>query len=557
MNKVWLKTYEKFGLEYNVQNMPNNDISLLDVLEKSFRTYPNRPAFHFMDKSMSFAQFNAFSLQIASYLQSIGLQKNDRVAIMLPNIFQYPVIAAAVIRAGFILVNVNPLYTSRELEHQLKDSGSKVLFILENFASTYQKIDEKTVDEVIICRVGDMLGSVKGGLVDFVLKYVKKQIPAWSIPGHKQFKKVLKQGGKLKYTRPEMKMTDTLLLQYTGGTTGVSKGAELTHKNLIANVFQSKTYMGDLLNSEPNQNILCALPLYHIFAFNVCFINGIEHGMANVLIPNPRDLPSLIEAFDKYTPTFFPAVNTLFNALLHNDEFKALNFSKLRLVIGGGMAVQKSVSDTWKAVTAVNITQGYGLSETSPMVTAPPPNAEFDGSVGVPLPDTEVMIIDSDGNALPINQEGEICIRGPQVMKGYWNRPEATAKSMTKEGFFRTGDIGVMNENGCITIVDRLKDMILVSGFNVYPTELEEVLATHPKILEAGVIGIPNDKSGEVPKAYIVKSDPSLTVDEVKSFCRDNLTGYKQPRAFEFVDELPKSNVGKILRKDLRQLEAA
>lgn len=554
MNRVWLNTYDKLGLNYEVDQMPSDDTSLVNLFEDCFKKFADRPALHFMGKQMSYAELDKYSLQMAAYLQSIGLQKGDRVAIMLPNIFQYPILAAAVLRAGFILVNVNPLYTSRELEHQLHDSGAKVLFILENFANTYQNIKSKTVDEVVIVRVGDMLG-LKGKIVNIVLKYVKKQIPAWSIPNHKNFKDVLNKVPATQYKRPNMMLEDTAVLQYTGGTTGVSKGAELSHKNLFANCLQTESYMGDRISVEGEQNVMCALPLYHIFAFTVCYLGAVYRGAANVLIPNPRDLPSLIKAFEEYKPAIFPAVNTLFNALLQHESFKKLDFSNMRFAMGGGMAVQRSVSDEWEKVTGQSILQGYGLSETSPIATVSPPDQPFNGTIGLPYPMTDVAILDADGNEMPIGEAGEICIRGPQVMKGYWNRPGATEKVMTKDGFFRTGDIGVMDEEGYFKIVDRQKDMILVSGFNVYPTELEEVLAGHSKILEAGVIGIPHEKSGEVPKAFIVKSDASLTEDEVKEFCRKELTGYKQPRAIEFVEELPKSNVGKILRKDLRKLE--
>lgn len=554
MDRVWTSTYQDLGLSYEV-SLPAENTSLVDMIEGSFKMFPSHDALYFMGKSMSYAELDKYSKQIAAYLQAKGLEKGDRVAIMLPNVFQYPIIALGVLRAGYVLVNVNPLYTTRELEHQLHDSGAKMLFILENFAKTYQDIETKTVDEVVICKVGDMLGGLKGGLVNFVLKHVRKDIPAWNIKGHKSFKKVLTQVSASKYKRPTMSLSDTAVLQYTGGTTGVSKGAELTHKNLVANVIQSDTYTGDAIESGVPNNIMCALPLYHIFAFSVCLLGGMYRGDANVLIPNPRDLPKLVDAFEKYSPSIFPAVNTLFNALVHDEKFKTLDFSNFKFAMGGGMAVQRSVSDAWEAITGHSILQGYGLSETSPIATCSPPTAPFNGTIGLPFPGTDVAIMDDAGNILASGAEGEICIRGPQVMKGYWNRPEATAKVMTADGFFRTGDIGVMDEQGYFKIVDRKKDMILVSGFNVYPNELEEVIAAHPKVLEAGVIGIPDEKSGEVPKFFIVKDDPSLTEQEVKDYCREQLTGYKQPRAIEFIDELPKSNVGKILRKDLRKLE--
>jgi long-chain acyl-CoA synthetase len=454
-------------------------------------------------------------------------------------------------------VNVNPLYTSRELEHQLNDSGAEVLVIIENFASVYQAIIGKTpVKHVVVASVGDMLGALKGTLVNFVLRSVRKQIPAWDIPGHVKFNTALNKVSPSNYKRPELSLSDTAVLQYTGGTTGVSKGAELTHRNLVANmlqcdgIFQSKFGAQD---GQPDDRIFCALPLYHIFAFMVCALYGMYKGQANVLIPNPRDLPAVMKELRKYQPTFFPAVNTLFNALVNNEEFKQLDHSKLKMAMGGGMAVLPSTAAAWKKVTGTNIIEGYGLSETSPVATAnPPASEEFSGTIGIPLPLTEVAILDDEDNEVPLGEQGEISIRGPQVMKGYWNRPDETEKVMVN-GFFRTGDIGVMDSRGYVKIVDRKKDMILVSGFNVYPSEIEEVVATHPKVLEVAAIGVPDEKSGEVPKLFVVKKDPSLTTEEVLAFAKENLTGYKRPRYVEFMDELPKSNVGKILRKDLRK----
>jgi len=491
-------------------------------------------------------------------LQSLGLAKGTRVAVMMPNVLQYPVVALGVFRAGLILVNVNPLYTARELEHQLNDSGSEVLVIVENFASVYQAIIGKTpVKHVVVASVGDMLGTLKGTLVNFVLRKVRKQIPEWNIPGHIKFNAALAKANPSNYKRPNLTLSDTAVLQYTGGTTGVSKGAELTHRNLVANmlqcdgIFQSKFGATD---GDKNDRIFCALPLYHIFAFMVCALYGMYKGQANVLIPNPRDLPGVIKELRKYQPSFFPAVNTLFNALVHNEEFKQLDHSKMKMAMGGGMAVLPSTAEAWKRVTGTTIIEGYGLSETSPVATAnPPASTEFSGTIGIPLPLTEVAILDDDGNEVALGEQGEISIRGPQVMKGYWNRPEETEKVMTKDGFFRTGDIGIMNDRGYVKIVDRKKDMILVSGFNVYPSEIEEVIAKHPKVLEVAAIGVADEKSGEVPKLFVVKKDPSLTTEEVLAFAKENLTGYKRPRYVEFMEELPKSNVGKILRKDLRK----
>ncbi len=557
MEKIWFAEYQKTGIPETVE-LPQENTSLIDIFERNFQKFGSRDAFIFMDKTLSFNELDVASRQFATYLQGLGLAKGSRVAVMMPNVLQYPVVALAVFRAGLVLVNVNPLYTARELDHQLNDSGAEVLVIIENFASVYQSIAGKTtVKHVVVASVGDMLGLLKGTLVNFVLRKVRKQIPAWTIPGHITFNAAMAKTNASNYKRPSMTLSDTAVLQYTGGTTGVSKGAELTHRNLVANmlqcdgIFQSKFGQQD---GSKDDRIFCALPLYHIFAFMVCALYGMYKGQANVLIPNPRDLPAVIKELRKYQPSFFPAVNTLFNALVHNEEFKQLDHSKLKMAMGGGMAVLPSTAAAWKQVTGTNIIEGYGLSETSPVATANPPASEaFSGTIGIPLPLTDVVILDDDGNHLAIGEQGEISIRGPQVMKGYWNRPDETAKVMTADGYFRTGDIGIMDERGYIKIVDRKKDMILVSGFNVYPSEIEEVIATHPKVLEVAVIGVPDEKSGEVPKLFVVKKDPSLTTEEILAYAKENLTGYKRPRYVEFMDELPKSNVGKILRKDLRK----
>ncbi len=556
MEKIWFAEYQKTGIPQTVE-LPAENTSLVDVFERNFQKFDSRHAFIFMDKVLTFNELEEASRKFATYLQSLGLPKGSRVAVMMPNVLQYPIVALAVFRAGLVLVNVNPLYTSRELEHQLNDSGAEALVIIENFASVYQAIIGKTpVKHVVVASVGDMLGTLKGTLVNFVLRSVRKQIPAWNIPGHIKFNAAMSKVSASNYKRPELTLSDTAVLQYTGGTTGVSKGAELTHRNLVANmlqcdgIFQSKFGAQD---GQPDDRIFCALPLYHIFAFMVCALYGMYKGQANVLIPNPRDLPAVIKELRKYQPSFFPAVNTLFNALVNNEEFKQLDHSKLKMAMGGGMAVLPSTAAAWKKVTGTNITEGYGLSETSPVATAnPPASEEFSGTIGIPLPLTEVAILDDDGNEVALGEQGEISIRGPQVMKGYWNRPDETEKVMTN-GFFRTGDIGVMDSRGYVKIVDRKKDMILVSGFNVYPSEIEEVVSQHPKVLEVAAIGVPDEKSGEVPKLFVVKKDPSLTTEEVLAFAKENLTGYKRPRYVEFLDELPKSNVGKILRKDLRK----
>lgn len=556
MEKIWFAEYRKTGIPETVELPPENT-SLIDIFERNFQRFGSREAFIFMDKVLTFSELDEASRKFATYLQSLGLAKGTRVAVMMPNVLQYPVVALGVFRAGLVLVNVNPLYTSRELEHQLNDSGAEALVIIENFASVYQAIIGKTpVKHVVVASVGDMLGALKGTLVNFVLRSVRKQIPAWNIPGHIRFNAAMSKVSVSNYKRPNLTLSDTAVLQYTGGTTGVSKGAELTHRNLVSNmlqcdgIFQSKFGNQD---GQPDDRIFCALPLYHIFAFMVCALYGMYKGQANVLIPNPRDLPAVIKELRKYQPTFFPAVNTLFNALVNNEEFKQLDHSKMKMAMGGGMAVLASTAEAWKKVTGTNIIEGYGLSETSPVATAnPPASMEFSGTIGIPLPLTEVAILDDDGNEVAQGEQGEISIRGPQVMKGYWNRPDETEKVMFN-GFFRTGDIGVMDPRGYVKIVDRKKDMILVSGFNVYPSEIEEVVSQHPKVLEVAAIGVPDEKSGEVPKLFVVKKDPSLTTEEVLAFAKENLTGYKRPRYVEFMDELPKSNVGKILRKDLRK----
>lgn len=557
MEKIWFAEYQKTGIPETVE-LPSENTSLIDIIERNFQKFGSREAFIFMDKVLTFSELEVASRKFAAYLQSLGLAKGSRVAVMMPNVLQYPVVALGVFRAGLVLVNVNPLYTARELEHQLNDSGTEVLVIVENFAAVYQAIIGKTpVKHVVVASVGDMLGTLKGSLVNFVLRSVRKQIPAWDIPGHTRFNVALNKVNPANYQRPQLTLSDTALLQYTGGTTGVSKGAELTHRNLVANliqcdaIFQSKFGPGD---GNKEDRIFCALPLYHIFAFMVCALYGMYKGQANVLIPNPRDLPAVIKELRKYQPTFFPAVNTLFNALVHNEEFKQLDHSKMKIAMGGGMAVLPSTAEAWKKITNSIIVEGYGLSETSPVATVnPPASAEFSGTIGLPLPLTDVAILDDDGNHLAIGEQGEISIRGPQVMKGYWNRADETEKVMTSDGFFRTGDIGVMDDRGYTKIVDRKKDMILVSGFNVYPSEIEEVVANHPKVLEVAAIGVKDEKSGEVPKLFVVKKDPSLTTEEVLAYAKENLTGYKRPRYVEFIDELPKSNVGKILRKDLRK----
>ena len=559
-DKVWLKTYEKLGIQSDIE-MPPANTSLIDIIEQNFINHAGKTAFVCMDVKLSYEQLDLYSQQVAAYLQSLGLQKGDKVAVMMPNILQLPVAVLGVLRAGMTLVNVNPLYTTKELSHQLKDSDTKALILLENFAKTYEDIGVDLVDHVVIASMGDMMSPLKGFIVNAVVRHVKKMVPDYNIQGSVKFKKVLSSASTKNYKRPNnIGLDDVAVLQYTGGTTGVAKGAMLTHGNLIANLIQCNMLLGDEFDEFERKNeqpvIMTALPLYHIFSFTVCGMFGLYRGCIGLLVPNPRDLPSLIKAYKDYPPAFFPAVNTLFTALANNAEFKSLDHSKLVSSMGGGMAVLGSTAEQWQQVTGNVISQGYGLSETAPVATATPMGSTvFDGTIGLPVPGTDVAILDEAGNEVDMGERGEISVRGPQVMKGYWKRDDATAEVMTSDGYFRTGDIGIMDENGYFRIVDRKKDMILVSGFNVYPNEVEDAMSTHPKILECGVIGIDDEKSGEVPKIYVVRSDASLTAEEVIEYGKENLTGYKRPRYVEFIDELPKSNVGKILRKDLRALE--
>jgi len=559
-DKVWVKTYEKLGIQYDI-DMPPANTSLIDIIEQNFINYAGKTAFVCMDVKLSYEELDLYSKQVAAYLQSLGLQKGDKVAVMMPNILQLPVAVLGVLRAGMTLVNVNPLYTTKELSHQLTDSDTKALILLENFAKTYEDIGQDLVDHVVVASMGDMMSPLKGFIVNAVVRHVKKMVPDYHIKGSVKFKKAMNRFSAANYKRPNnIGLDDVAVLQYTGGTTGVAKGAMLTHGNLVANLIQSDTYLGDAFEKFEKGNeqpvIMTALPLYHIFSFTVCGMYGLYRGCIGLLVPNPRDLPSLIKAYKDYPPAFFPAVNTLFTALANNEEFQSLNHSKLEMSMGGGMAVLKDTATKWEQVTGNVIVQGYGLSETSPVASANPHGTgEFSGNIGLPMPATDMAILDEEGNEVALGERGEISIRGPQVMKGYWKREDATAEVMTSDGFFRTGDIGVMDEEGYFKIVDRKKDMILVSGFNVYPNEVEDAMSIHPKILECGVIGIDDEKSGEVPKIYVVRSDASLTADEVIAYGKENLTGYKRPRHVEFIDELPKSNVGKILRKDLRALE--
>lgn len=558
MERIWLKQYPA-GVPADIDVTQYS--SLVELLEESFKKFADRKAFICMDKSISYRDLDEMSQALGAYLQSKGLQKGARVALMMPNVLQYPVSTAAVLRAGYAVVNVNPLYTPRELEHQLKDSGAEAIIVLENFATTVQQVIARTsVKHVIVASMGDLLG-FKGVIVNLVVRKVKKMVPAWSLPGSVSFNEALAGGRGMKLNKPQLTRDDVAFLQYTGGTTGVSKGATLLHQNILANVLQNDAWLQPALKKPPQVEqlfIVCALPLYHIFALTACFLMAVRAGGVNLLIPNPRDIPGFIKELQKYQVNSFPAVNTLYNALLNAPGFEKVDFSKLKTSFGGGMATQKPVAEKWLQVTGCPLSEGYGLSETSPVLTCNPADTDqFSGSIGIPVPSTYISIRDDDGKEVPLGQPGEICAKGPQVMAGYWNRPEETANVMTADGFFRTGDIGVMDERGYTKIVDRKKDMILVSGFNVYPNEIEEVIASHPGVLECAVIGVADAKSGETVKAFIVKKDPNLTADDVIKFCTTQLTAYKVPKQIEFRTDLPKTNVGKILRRELRDEKKA
>ncbi|AZO56659.1 MULTISPECIES: long-chain fatty acid--CoA ligase [unclassified Mesorhizobium] len=553
--KPWLNSYPK-NMPAEIGALPYGSIG--DFLVGACKQFAGQPAFTCMGKSITYAELEQLSAAFGGYLQSTGLQKGARVALMMPNVLQYPVAMMAVARAGFTVVNVNPLYTPRELEHQLKDSGAQAIVILENFANTLQAVVARTsVKHIVVAAMGDLLGGLKGSIVNLVVRRVKKMVPAWSLPGHVRFNAALKAGRGMAFKPATVAANDVAFLQYTGGTTGISKGATLSHSNVLANVAQNALWLQDAYTVKPKPahlNLVCALPLYHIFALTVNALMGMQMGGQNILIPNPRDIPGFVKEMGKYPIHIFPGLNTLFNALLNNEDFRKLDFKPLLLTLGGGMAVQKGVAERWKALTGCPVSEGYGLSETSPVATANKfSSGEFTGTIGLPLPSTEIAIRDDDGNNVPLGEVGEICIRGPQVMAGYWNRPDETAKVMTADGFFKSGDMGFMDERGYTKIVDRKKDMILVSGFNVYPTELEEVVAAHPGVLEVAAIGVPDEHSGEVPKLFIVKKDPALTAEAITAFCRENLTGYKRPKFIEFRTELPKTPVGKILRRALRE----
>ncbi|HEX7889118.1 MAG TPA: long-chain-fatty-acid--CoA ligase [Ramlibacter sp.] len=558
-NRPWLGAYPQ-GVPADID--PSQYQSLVQLMEESFQKFAARPAYVFMGKELSFGETDSLSRAFAAYLQGLGLAKGDRVAIMMPNVPQYPVVVAAILRAGFVVVNVNPLYTPRELEHQLKDSGSKAIVIIENFANTLQQCIANTpVKHVVLASMGDMLGGLKGALVNYVVRKVKKMVPAYSLPAAVKFKDAIARGERGTLRKPEIRHDDVAVLQYTGGTTGVSKGAVLLHRNVIANVLQSEAWNKPVMDKVPKNEQstgVCALPLYHIFAFTVGMMLSMRTGAKLILIPNPRDLPAVLKELSKQKFHSFPAVNTLFNGLANHPDFGKVDWSNLKVSVGGGMAVQGAVADLWLKKTGCPICEGYGLSETSPSASCNPvTGTQFTGTIGVPLSSTLMKCVDDDGNEVALGQPGEIAIKGPQVMAGYWQRPDETAKVMTADGYFKSGDIGVMDAHGYFKIVDRKKDMVLVSGFNVYPNEVEDVVAKLEGVLECAVVGVPDEKTGEAVKLVIVRKDAALTEDKVKEYCRANLTGYKQPKVIEFRTDLPKTPVGKILRRELRDKKVA
>jgi long-chain acyl-CoA synthetase len=554
MERPWLKHYPP-GVPAEID--PSRYPSLVAMLEESFQAHAAKQACVCMGKTLTYAEIEAASRAFAAWLQSKGLQRGARVAIMMPNVLQYPVAIAAILRAGLTGVNVNPLYKPRELEFQLKDSGAEAIIVLENFASVLQEaLPHTDVKHVVVASMGDMLGMVKGTLVNTVVRHVKKMVPAYALPAATKFNDALSLGGKLPFTRVSVGPDDIAFLQYTGGTTGVAKGAILLHRNLVANVLQMAVWVVPAMALPPPTDRLIfvtALPLYHIFALTVCFLFGVRSGGLSLLIPNPRDIPGLIKELSKYKVNIFPAVNTLFNALLHHRDFGKLDWSMLKCAIGGGMAVQKAVAEAWMQATGRPIIEGYGLSETAPVLTCNPSNvAEWTGTIGLPVPSTEISIRDDQGHEVALGEQGEVCARGPQVMPGYWRRPDETAKVMTEDGFFRTGDIGVMDEAGRVKIIDRKKDMISVSGFKVFPNEVEDVAMMQGGVLECAAVGVPDAYSGEAVKLFAVKKSPELNEHDLRQYMHGQLAGYKVPKQIEFRDELPKTNVGKILRRALR-----
>ncbi|WP_428943211.1 long-chain-fatty-acid--CoA ligase FadD [Pantoea sp. FN060301] len=550
MNKVWLNRYPA---DVPAEIDADRYSSLIDLFEQAASRYAERPAFINMGQAMTFRQLEARSRAFAAYLQQgLGLKKGDRVALMMPNLLQYPIALFGILRAGMVVVNVNPLYTPRELEHQLNDSGASAIVIVSNFAHTLEKVVAKTqVKHVILTRLGDQLSPAKGTLVNFVVKYVKRLIPKYYLPDALSFRSALQKGEQMQYLRPQVSNDDLAFLQYTGGTTGVAKGAMLTHRNMQANLEQTKATYGSLLK-EGKELVVTALPLYHIFALTVNCMLFIDLGGTNLLITNPRDIPALVKELGKHRFTAITGVNTLFNALLNDEDFNKLDFSSLTLSAGGGMAVQKAVAERWEKLTGHYLLEGYGLTECSPLVSVNPYDIRYhSGSIGLPVPSTDIMLVDEAGNEVAEGEPGELCIKGPQVMTGYWQQPEAT-REVLKNGWLHSGDIVTVDEEGFIRIIDRKKDMILVSGFNVYPNEIEDVLMQHPKVREVAAVGVPNDITGETVKICVVKKDASLTQEELIAHCKKHLTGYKIPRVVEFRSDLPKTNVGKILRRELR-----
>lgn len=554
--RPWLAAYPE-GVPADID--PSSYHSLVALMEQAFKAYAPRSAYSYMGKDISFDDVDSQSQAFAAYFQSLGMQPGDRVAIMMPNVPQYPIAVAAILRAGFVVVNVNPLYTARELEHQLKDSGARAIVIIENFAHTLEQcIASTSVEHVVLCAMGDMLGTLKGCLVNYVVRNVKKMVPAFHLPKAVRYKDAIRRGSSATFTKANVGPNDIAVLQYTGGTTGVSKGAVLLHRHIIANTLQCEAWFNPVVNnlrkSGEQVTSVCALPLYHIFAFTVNMMLSMHTGGKNILIPNPRDIKATLKELSNHKFHSFPAVNTLFNGLAHHADFNSVDWSHLKVSVGGGMAVQGAVAKLWLEKTGCPIVEGYGLSETSPVVSCNPVTAkEFTGTIGVPLPSTYVKLVGDDGHTVTEpGKTGEIAVKGPQVMAGYWQRPDETAKVMTADGYFLTGDIGAIDERSFIKIVDRKKDMVLVSGFNVYPNEVEEVVAMCPGVLECAVVGVPDEKTGEAVKLVVVKKDDSLTEEVLRKFCRENMTGYKQPRVIEFRTELPKTPVGKILRRELR-----
>ena len=558
MNRFWLKSYPP-GVPSDID--PSVYPSVVALLEESFAKYRGQKAYVCMDKAITFGEIDTLSQALAAWLQGRGLKRGARVAIMMPNVLQYPVAVAAVLRAGFIAVNVNPLYTAPELEHQLADSGAEAVIVLENFASTLEQAlragaGKTAVKHVVVASIGDLLGFPKGLIVNFVLRTLRKMIPAFTLPGHFKFNDVIAAGRSMAFARPDLGPDDVAVLQYTGGTTGVAKGATLLHHTIVANLLASEAWMQPGLRRKQltgQFTIVCALPLYHVFAFITCGLLGMRTGALNILIPNPRDMKGTVKELAKYRINIFPGVNTLFNGLANQPDFAKLDFSGLAITNGGGMAVQEAVARKWLAITGCPIVEGYGLSETSAGVTCNPTDSEaYTGTIGLPLPNVEIKLLDDHGEEVPRGEAGEIAIRGPQVMQGYWQRPDETALVMTPDGFFKSGDIGEMDARGYIKIVDRKKDMIIVSGFKIFPNEIEAVVASHPGVMECAVVGVPDAGSGEAVMLFVVKKDPSLTSEALAEYCKQHLTGYKRPKYIEFRDELPKTNVGKILRRQLR-----